>query len=242
MMDNLYLTEHIFMDQNRKLHYEKNDTIQEVKNHNWHRLLKEYGWEKIHKNWIKKLNQYLEKPNNNSLFGTLDCGGDGDCLFHCISYSIKEISEEYDTKSLRQELSKFITKERYDTMIEIYKILHLTEDFNEEWDPNTMTLQKFRKKIKEGGNNYWGDFLLLNLLKEFLDINFIVLYSNDITNQHYHYPLFYEYDENINTIILLYENENHFRLVGHFQEGEKIYLFQHEKIPPEILKIINYLR
>ena len=47
MMDNLYLTEHIFMDQNRKLHYEKNDTIQEVKNHNWHRLLRNMDGKKF---------------------------------------------------------------------------------------------------------------------------------------------------------------------------------------------------
>ena len=56
-MDNLYLTDNIFIDQNEKLHYEKNGIIQEVKNHNWHRLLKDYGWEKLHKNWIKKLKQ-----------------------------------------------------------------------------------------------------------------------------------------------------------------------------------------
>ena len=154
----------------------------------------------------------------------------------------KGIIEDYDAKSLRTQLADFITKEKYDTIIEIYKILYLTEDFNEEWDPHTMTLSGFREKIKEGGNDYWGDFLLLNLLKEFLNINFIVLYSNDMTNQYYYYPLFYEYDEKMSTIILLYENESHFKLIGNFQEGMMVYLFQHEKIPQEILKIINYLR
>ena len=115
-------------------------------------------------------------------------------------------------------------------------------DFNEEWNPHTITFEEFKKKISEGGNEYWGDFLLLNLLKEILNINFIVLYSNDIVNNYYNYPLFYEYDNNNKTIILLYENEEHFKLVGNFQDGNMIYLFTHETIPNEILKVINFLR
>ena len=241
-MDKLYLTDNIFMDSKHKLYYEKGDKIKEVKNHDWHRLLKEYGWEKLSKPWIKKLNQYLEKPNNNSLFGCLDCGGDGDCLFHCISYAIKDVIEQYDAKSLRKELSDYMTKERFINIIEIYNILKNTGDFNEDCDPYEITLEEFKEKITNGGNDYWGDFLLLNLLKEILNINFIVLYSNDIVNQYYHYPLFYEYNKDIDTVVLIYENEDHFKLMGHFQDGEMVYFFNHEKMPCEILKIINFLR
>ena len=39
-----------------------------------------------------------------------------------------------------------------------------------------------------------------------------------------------------------YENEDHFKLMGHFQDGEMVYFFNHEKMPCEILKIINFLR
>lgn len=241
MIDKLYLTENIFL-LNDKLYYEKNKNIQEVKNHNWHRLLNEYGWEKLNKNWIKKLNQYLDKPNNNSLFGSLDCGGDGDCLFHCLSYAVKGVLDDFDSKSLRSKLSDSITIERFSNIIEIYKILSLTGDFDEDWDPNTITFDEFKEKLIEGGNEYWGDFLLLNLLKEILNINFVILYSNEYLNKYYNYPLFYEYDENIKTIILLYENEEHFKLIGNFQSGNMIYLFTHKTIPREILKIINYLR
>ena len=241
MVDKLYLTENIFSLDN-KLYYEKDEKVQEVKNHNWHRMLNNYGWEKLNKQWIKKLNKYLEKPNNNSLFGSLDCGSNGDCLFHCISYAIKDIFDDYDAKSLRNELSNYITEERFKNIIEIYKILATTGDFNEEWNPHTITFEEFKKKISEGGNEYWGDFLLLNLLKEILNINFIVLYSNDILNNYYYYPLFYEYDKGNKTVILLYENEEHFRLIWNFQDGNMIYLFTHKTIPHEILKIINYLR
>ena len=41
-MDKLYLTDNIFMNSKHKLYYEKGDKIKEVKNHDWHRLLKEY--------------------------------------------------------------------------------------------------------------------------------------------------------------------------------------------------------
>ena len=41
MVDKLYLTENIFSLDN-KLYYEKDEKVQEVKNHNWHRMLNNY--------------------------------------------------------------------------------------------------------------------------------------------------------------------------------------------------------
>ena len=29
--------------------------VQPIKSHNWHHLLSEYGWEKLPKQWIKKI-------------------------------------------------------------------------------------------------------------------------------------------------------------------------------------------
>ena len=57
-MNSLYLTDNIFI-KSKKLYYEDGDKIQEVKNHNWHRLLEEYGWEKLNKNWIKIDSSYM---------------------------------------------------------------------------------------------------------------------------------------------------------------------------------------
>tara|TARA_B100000575_G_C22957882_1_gene553642 strand:+ start:57 stop:773 length:717 start_codon:yes stop_codon:yes gene_type:complete len=238
MSDKQYLTESIFL-LDHKLYYEDKKSIKEVKNHNWHRILSDYGWEKLDKVWIKKLNSYLEKPMNNSLYGCLDCGGDGECLFHCLNYAIQGDNDPY---KLREELSESITKEKYEIMIDVYKVMDEVNDFEESWDPHKMTYEEYKEKVKEGGNNYWGDFLLLNLLKEYLNINLIMLKSNEFTNEYYYYPLFYEYNENLNTVILLYENDMHFKLVGNFQEGNMITLFTKETLPIEILKLINYLR
>ena len=105
-----------------------------------------------------------------------------------------------------------------------------------------MTYNTFKELLIRGGDEYWGDFLVVNLIKESLNINLIILNSNDITNEYYNYPLFYEYDENLDTIILLYEDGMHFKLIGHFQENNMITLFNKNTIPNEILKLINYLR
>ena len=62
MEEKRYLTGNVFLQQN-KLFYEEKGTEKEVKNHNWHRILKDYGWEKLHKQWIKKfiiLHRYME--------------------------------------------------------------------------------------------------------------------------------------------------------------------------------------
>ena len=93
-----YLTDSIFLQDN-KTYYEEDGGNKLIKNHNWHHILSEYGWEKLPKQWIKKLNTYLDKPKKNSLYGTLDCGQDGDCLFHCISYVINS-NEVCDAKTL----------------------------------------------------------------------------------------------------------------------------------------------
>ena len=241
MNERNYLTESIFLFKD-KLFYEKKG-IKEVKNHNWHHILRDYGWEKLHKQWIKKLNTYLEKPINNSLYGCLDCGSDGDCLFHCISYAINNnLEKDYDSNTLRKNISDSLSEERYNELIEFYKIMNCADDFDEEWDPEKMTIQKFKELIIRGGNEYWGDFLMVNLIKEYLNINLIILNSNEIDNEYYNYPLFYEYDPTINSIILVYENESHFKLVGYFQNNTMNTFFNQKTIPNEILKLINYLR
>jgi len=240
--DRNYLTDNIFLVGNQ-LYYEENKVVKEVKNHNWHNLLKDYGWEKLHKQWIKKLNSYLDKPSNNSLYGCLDCGGEGDCLFHCISYAMNSTGKDsYDSKILRGMISDSLTYKRYKEMIELYKIIRLTDDFQENWNPETITFESFKQLLIDGGDDFWGDFLVLNLIKEYLSINIIILSSNEISGEYYHYPLFYEHNSSLNTIILLYENEMHFKLVGHFQGGQMNVSFTHQLIPHEMLKLINNLR
>ena len=101
-MEQFFFTDKIYL-QGDKLY--KNDKL--IKNHNWHHILCEFGWEKINLRWIKKLNKLSDKNQKNSLFGILDCGGEGDCFFHCISYALKsqhlfDIDYDFDVKILRE--------------------------------------------------------------------------------------------------------------------------------------------
>ena len=70
----------------------------------------------------------------------------------------------------------------------------------------------------------------------------MVLYSNDITGEYYNYPIFFEYNDDLMTIILFYENDNHFKLVGHYNTNRMIYNFKKDNIPNEILRIIKEIR
>ena len=238
MEEKNYLTDTIFL-LNNKLFYESENKIKEVKKNNWHHILNDFGWEKLHKQWIKKLNRYLQKPSNNSLYGCLDCGSNGDCLFDSISYAM---NEGMDAKLLRKKISERLTKDNYNAIIEYYKILYEKNDFEEQWNPNDVSFEGFKEILIEGGNNYWGDFLMVNLIRDYLHINIIVLNSNEISNEFYYYPLLYNYNVNLETIILLYEDNMHFKLIGYFNGENMQTIFNQKSMPTEILKIINFLR
>ena len=82
--DKYYITENIFRWKN-KLYFENGNQKIKLNNRNWYKFLKDYGWEKISKQWEKKLD--LKK----NYFAFLDCGGNGDCLFHCILWQTAAI-------------------------------------------------------------------------------------------------------------------------------------------------------
>jgi hypothetical protein len=242
-MDKYYYTDTIYL-QDTNIYYDKDNIKKKVQNYNWHKILSEYGWEKLNLKWIKKLNNLIDFVPRNSLFGVLDCGGEGDCLFHCISYALKSddvfnINLNYEVSDLRQIACDNIDIEKYNEIIDIYKILKDSDDFDEDWDPYEIEFDEFKGILLEGGNNYWGDNIIINILKEKLNINIIILSSNNITNQHNYYPLLYDFDKKLNTIILLYEDNMHFKLVGYFDDY-MITLFKN--VPQEILKLIKYLR
>lgn len=236
-----YLTDSIFIE-DEVYYYEKNGKNQKIKEKDWHIHLNEYGWNKLNIQWIKILNKLSEEKKKNSLFGILDCGGDGNCLFNCINYAINGYESILETNNFRLKFSESITYEDFENIIEIYKISKNCGEFKEEWDPFSISYEGFKNKVKDGGDEYWGDFLILNLIKDYLNVNFVILYNNDNTGEYYNYPIFFEFDESIETIILFYENDNHFKLVGCFKENKMIYNFKPNKIPYEILRLIKEIR
>ena len=247
MMDIHYLTDNIFI-QDSKMLYHTNNKSKAIQSHNWHIHLQEYGWSKLPSKLITLLNKQLKTPSKNSPFGCLDCGGDGDCLFHCISHSLNNNYQDMDFKNytsyeIRKLISENITNEQYSEIIDYYRILKDCHEFEELWDPHSIhSKEDFCDELMKESNNYWGDFLLLQLLSPILQINCLILSSDSTTNKYSTYPTMLEYNPNYKTIILLYEDNIHFKLVGYFKDSLMNYLFTHEKIPIEISKIFTIYR
>ena len=72
-----------------------------------------------------------------------------------------------------------------------------------------------------------------------LNINIIIFNCNEFKNQYNIYNTMEKYDSGKKTILLIYENESHFKLLGHFQENNMITYFCHRNLPEEIKKIMK---
>ena len=233
-----YLTESIVLINDKMYYLEKNNK-KELKKHNWHHYLKEYGWAKIPRKWITLLNKQIEKYEKNSLFGILDCEQDGDCFFHCLANALNEKNNyetQYDSNEIRNQISESIDEKVYETMINYYRIMDDADDFDEEWDPYGIeSLEDFKHQIKKEGHNYWGDYILLQHVLHLFKINILILNSNDLK------PSIYNtlnlYNNNYDTIALLYEDECHFQLIGHFNGSRIISYFRPNEVPHELLKL-----
>ena len=240
-----YLTEKIYIE-NDKMYYIDDENVKQIKKYNWHHILIEYGWEKIPKRWIKLLNKYNEKYEKNSLYGVLDCEYDGDCFFHCISNSLNEKNNyltQYDSKDIREILSDSMTDEQYERLIETYKIMKDADDFDECWDPYSINCkEEFQEEIIKTGNNYWGDYLLLQLLINILKLNIIILNSNSELNDYSIYNTLNDYNDKYDTICLLYVENVHFKLIGYFNGDRMISYFNNNNLPIEIKKMYGILR
>ena len=243
-MEEYYLTDNIRL-YNDKMEYKKDDIFLPVKKYNWHHILNEYGWEKIHKPWIMKLNQLSVTKEKNSRFGMLDCESDGDCFFHCIANSLNErdinTDNYYISDDIRKLISDNITQEQFNLMITTYRIMKDADDFSEKWDPYEIdTLEDFKNTLNTSGHSYWGDFMLLQVLSEILKVNIYILNTNEYQNEYNVYHTMCEYKRDYDNIFLLLENSCHFKLVGYFDE-KMITYFRSEDIPIELKKLVESL-
>ena len=259
MCEDNYISDNIFIRDNR-LYYNSETKDIKITQNNWHKYLEEYGWGKLHLNWIKRLNKAVrnkamkpitKKKRHNSLFGVLDCGGSGDCFFSCIIESLnseREVYDKYDVKILRTMLADSITEDKFKPMIEHYRILQEIGEFMDEWDPMSIdTVDDLREEVKKEGTNFLADYIILQLFQELFSINIIIFNSSqyeslsgDKNNKLFKlYNTGIRYSKDNKTIILSYEDEEHFRLIGHLQNGNMITLFDHNNMPKEVINIVN---
>ena len=239
-MNVYYLSENIYLRDN--ILYKNNKVI---KKYNWHRNLNELGWTKLPLQLIKKLNTYSDIKYKNSQYGMLDCGQDGSCFFHCIAYALNtnEIYKDepyvYNSHVLRNILANYITEKLFNQIIEIYKILKDNDELCDTWNPYNIKIKEFKNLITDEKNIFWGDHILIGLLMKVLNINIIIFNCNEFKNQYNIYNTMEKYNSDKKTILLIYENESHFKLLGHFQENNMITYFCHRNLPEEIKKIMK---
>ena len=245
MNEEYYLTDNIRL-LNDKMEYRRNenDEFKPILKRNWHHILNEYGWEKINKKWIIKLNNLMNKREKNSLYGVFDCDSDGNCFFHCISHALNElhIGSElyYNSDDIRKMISDNITEDQYDMIIDYYRIMKDADDFDENWDPYSIqSIEDFKEKINTSGHDYWGDYFLLQVLIHTLQLNIFILNCNDLVNDFSIYNTLNEYNSEYNSIFLLYEDNCHFRLIGYFNDNEMISYFDDNSIPEELIQLFK---
>ena len=236
MCEKYFLTDNLYLEKN-KFYFNDIEENELVTNANYHHAFGSYGWEDLDFLWELQLGEkYL----------ILDCGSSGDCLFHSISEAlnlrqiyanndkIDEIKFE-DVESLRNLTSKEINKDNFDTILESYKLEDELGEFQGQWEPNEIqSIEELQNEIIKGGNNFWGDHITIQLLSKKLRINFVILNSNDETEELSYTTV--EINGNKNYIILYYLNNCHFKLVGKF-DGKKIQVI-FRKIPAEIKEVL----
>jgi len=258
-MEDIYVSDSIVQNGASML-YEQGGIRKPIKNHNWHHILEEVGWEKLPKQWITKLNKCkgsVGKSSSgkrtdgskrtdgkthptNSLFGSLECGSDGDCLFHCLAHAINSLHEDYYTSDdIRRRVADSITESQFRNIISCYRCMKDVNDFDEEWDPYEIdTLETFKHELMKSGHNYWCDHLILQLIMDVFNVNILIISSNELTDEYDKYPLPTHYDPSKNTVVINHENECHFKLVGHFQGIMRSY-FTDSQLPLEIKNLFN---
>ena len=245
-MDSYYLTDTVFLRKTTLFYETEKGDIKQVKKHNWHHILSDYGWTKFPKKWITILNKFSESRNgNNSLFGLLNCEHDGDCFFHCIANALNERDEymnHYVSQDIREMICESLTDEMFETIIGYYRAMKDASDFEENWNPyDIKSLEQFKSKMRHGGHEYWGDYLMMNLLIQCLRVNILIMNSDEDEDNYTVYNTMNEFDPTKDSICLLYENGVHFQLIGYFNGSRMISYFTPGQLPTELLRIHDIL-
>jgi len=241
-MDKIYLSPNIYVINNQ--YYYEDDLLKKnikINKKNWHKYLEECGWEKLELGWRKR----LKSKEKNSLYGKIDCGSEGDCLFSCISNAFKTISKPedntYEPEEIRKLASFEINDDNFNLIIQNYRLEVDCNEFDGFWDPyKTNSVDELRNEIKKMGNSFWGDHILIQLLEEALNINIILLNSE---NDFYGNKQFKiqstgnKFIKERRTILLYYCLNSHFQLVGYFNGSSITKIFNYEQLPQELIKV-----
>ena len=111
-------------------------------------------------------------------------------------------------------------------------------DFDEKWNPyDIKSLEDFQRQIRETGNNYWGDWLLLTMITKLLKLNIFILNYSFKDKDYTIYNTCIPYNKDYDSIFLFYEDREHFQLIGYFGDNQMISYFK--EIPDELKNLFQ---
>jgi hypothetical protein len=252
--DSFYLTDKLVIKEGKAYKLNIHDKLIKINERSWLKWLGEYGWEKLDNGWIRRMNRYIKKEERSRFcrWGVLDCGSNGDCLFEVVAEAINQ-SNYFDPKAeitdvqlateIRAAAADQVDDDNFNLIIESYKAACETGEFYEAWDPYDIeTPKELRAALRTKGHTQWGDYIMLQLLQQALNINFIILNS-----EHYDGKTLKErftihssglgLDPSKKTIILYYVDDFHFQLIGYFKDDHLITLFDYDQIPKELMAV-----
>lgn len=236
--ENIYLTSNIILKDNKTYYLDEENKEIKITKKNWKKYLEEYGWQSLEEEWITRLT-----PNSKfTPFGLLDCGGEGDCLFLCIIEGMKEHGEPgIDVENLRNLVAYEIDENNFDIILETYKLEKESGEFDGLWDPfQIKNIEDLREQIRIPGDNFWGDHILLQLLEKALNINLIILTTEDLMYEENNFkvqPRGNQLNPDYLTVIISYCFSSHFQLIGYYNGNIMKTRFSFEEIPKEIMNV-----
>lgn len=234
-----YLSDNFFFDIKSKQHFKEldDDTIIDVNNNNFIEIFGDYGWIGLDDMWDIELGfDWL----------MMDCGSNGDCLFHSISealnlnliYNLDNNDDTaldlFDIISLREIVGNEINDSNFHLILESYKLEKDMDEFQGEWDPYKIeNTEQLKDEINKCGDNFWGDHIILQLLSKALNLNFIVLNDYNMTGSLTYNTILN--DPKFPYMILYFEIGSHYKLVGQYSNNKMNILFDCE--PKELIDL-----
>ncbi len=210
-----------------------------VSKRNWHKFL--FDWSKLPRKWVSRLKNTTIQERN-SPWGLKDCGGGGDCLFHCVSEALNDkFGMTTNYKTIRKICASGINESNFDFILTTYKLEKENNEFHGHWDPNTIkTIKDLQNIIKTPGNTYWGDNISISLMENVLKMHFLVFQTIDTKYGYQISPYLMGTEYKYSNFILIHNRTNiHFQLIGLVYKRKMNVIHSIENLPQHIKTMFN---
>ena len=105
-------------------------------------------------------------------------------------------------------------------------------------DPYAIESKEELRSVITDGSDFWGDHILLQLLQKKLEVNIIILNSdNNIESQNIderftiHPIASHDLSKYEKTTVIYYLDQFHFQLIGYFNGNRMVSIFKTDEIP-----------